>query len=389
MGVLSIVEKKIVERTALGNENAFYLLKVEDIKTKYRKWIAKIPRVTPYYAVKCNNNQTVLEILKDAGAGFDCSSIREMKSVLNLGVHPDKIIYAHTVKEMSHLKFAAEKNILKITFDSERELHKIKKFHPNAQLVMRIRFDAEKTSSGFGMKFGCDRFSEAPKLIELCKTLNLNLIGVSFHVGENAEDNEIYQKAIKAVREIFDLAQTFDFDMKFVDIGGGFRGNSPDIIEKYSKTINRAIQEHFNDPTYQIIAEPGRYFVESAFTRAVKIVLKKTFNDGVIDYFVNDGIFMSFFTEFIFPKNQFLNFGEIKVVKKNRGNLQSKNSPKVLSNIWGMTCCPIDRISYDILLPELEMGDWLVFENMGAYTISVASNGFNGFHIEDDDIIII
>jgi len=32
----------------------------------------------------------------------------------------------------------------------------------------------------------------------------------------------------------------------------------------------------------------------------------------------------------------------------------------------------------DILLPELAVGDWLYFEEMGAYT-SVAASHFNGF----------
>lgn len=34
----------------------------------------------------------------------------------------------------------------------------------------------------------------------------------------------------------------------------------------------------------------------------------------------------------------------------------------------------------DVLLPELKIGDWLIFEDMGAYTLPVASH-FNGFPI--------
>jgi len=48
------------------------------------------------------------------------------------------------------------------------------------------------------------------------------------------------------------------------------------------------------------------------------------------------------------------------------------------SCLFGPTCDSIDVICKDIDLPELEIGDWLYFMNMGAYTIASASS-FNGF----------
>ncbi len=38
----------------------------------------------------------------------------------------------------------------------------------------------------------------------------------------------------------------------------------------------------------------------------------------------------------------------------------------------------MDCIAKDIALPELEVEEWLYFENMGAYTTAAASS-FNGF----------
>ena len=48
------------------------------------------------------------------------------------------------------------------------------------------------------------------------------------------------------------------------------------------------------------------------------------------------------------------------------------------ATIWGPTCDSFDKISDTIALPELPLGAWLVFENMGAYTIA-GSCRFNGF----------
>jgi len=48
------------------------------------------------------------------------------------------------------------------------------------------------------------------------------------------------------------------------------------------------------------------------------------------------------------------------------------------SVIFGPTCDSIDVISRSVLLPKLHIGDWLYFNNMGAYT-SAAASDFNGF----------
>ena len=48
-----------------------------------------------------------------------------------------------------------------------------------------------------------------------------------------------------------------------------------------------------------------------------------------------------------------------------------------VSSIWGPTCDGLDCIRQTCLLPQLDSGDWLVFKDMGAYTMCAASN-FNG-----------
>lgn len=49
------------------------------------------------------------------------------------------------------------------------------------------------------------------------------------------------------------------------------------------------------------------------------------------------------------------------------------------STVFGPTCDSIDVIARSVLLPKLEVGDWMYFQNMGAYTMAAASS-FNGFH---------
>lgn len=50
------------------------------------------------------------------------------------------------------------------------------------------------------------------------------------------------------------------------------------------------------------------------------------------------------------------------------------------ASVWGPTCDGLDQVVDNCLLPSLDIGDWLIFEDMGAYTLPVASQ-FNGFPV--------
>ena len=53
------------------------------------------------------------------------------------------------------------------------------------------------------------------------------------------------------------------------------------------------------------------------------------------------------------------------------------------SSVWGPTCDSIDCVCPMALLPEeLRVGDWLGFDDMGAYTVCAASQ-FNGFEVSN------
>lgn len=370
---MKFVQKNVEKRLELDIDDPFYVFDVENLKSNYRQWIEKIPQVQPFYAVKCNNEESVLRSLAELGSGFDCASINEFKQVLKLKVDPERIIYAHPSKQISHLKFAANKNILKVTFDSLEELVKIKKFHSKAQVVLRIRYDASNSVANLGSKFGCDPDFEAPELIKLCKSLELNLIGLSFHVGSGNRDFEVYKGALATCRRLFDFAELKGIKLNFLDIGGGFMDNEMAVLDDYAKPINDALEEYFSDPSIKIISEPGRYMVESAFTLAVEIVLKKVASNGHVNYYINEGIHQSFMISYLF-KDRYT----FSIIRRS----QIATEENKLTTIWGNSCNSKDKIIDEILMPELNSGDWLIFHNMGHYTISNAST-FNGFKIGD------
>jgi ornithine decarboxylase len=126
------LESALYNRTQY-EQDGFYICCLSDVIKKYDQWVEKIPRVQPFYAVKCNDDTLVLKTLAALGAGFDCATKQEITKVLSLGVSPDEIIFANTTKISHHIKFAKDVGVNTLTFDNEDELYKIKKIHPTAK----------------------------------------------------------------------------------------------------------------------------------------------------------------------------------------------------------------------------------------------------------------
>lgn len=56
------------------NEEPFHVVNLDCLIKQHLRWISNLPRVKPFYAVKCNNTLGVLRVLSALGAGFDCAS---------------------------------------------------------------------------------------------------------------------------------------------------------------------------------------------------------------------------------------------------------------------------------------------------------------------------
>ena len=55
-------------------EDAFYIVSLDAIVNQHRRWLQNLPRVQPFYAVKCNPTPIILKTLISLGCGFDCAS---------------------------------------------------------------------------------------------------------------------------------------------------------------------------------------------------------------------------------------------------------------------------------------------------------------------------
>jgi len=360
------------------DHDPFYIIDLEDICNKHINWITALPRVEPHYAIKCNGDPMLLKLLAYLGAGFDCASKNEIQTILDLGVSPDRIIFANPCKQASYIRYAQKNGVDTMTFDNANELHKIKENHPNAKIVLRIITNDANAICKFSMKFGAD-MKTSYKLIDLAVQLDLDLIGISFHVGSGQMSPASFSESIENARVLFDYAQSkHGLKMKFLDLGGGYPG-SPDTTELFrsiAQEINNSLNRHFPlqdnaDDNVRVIAEPGRYYAASAFTLCANVIAKRTIEEEKTNsymYYINDGVYASFNCMFYDHCDNFqpILFKDLK-----------EDTPCFSSSVWGPTCDGLDLIIKQINLPEIDMGDFMAFRNMGAYTLAGACP-FNG-----------
>jgi ornithine decarboxylase len=386
------------------DENAFFVADMGEVYRQHMRWKKMLGRVTPHYAVKCNPDPNVLRLLAALGTGFDCASKKEIEQVLDMEIDPARIIYANPCKTRSYLRHTAKHGVKQMTFDNMDELYKIKEVSPDAELFLRIATDDSASLCRLSMKFGAS-MDNAWDLLTLAKELDLSVVGVAFHVGSGASDPSAFIKAIQDARTVFDQATALGFAMHTLDVGGGF---STETFEEMAGVLAKALDDYF-PPEIRIIAEPGRYYTSSAFTIACNVIARRTVEDkdlGTKSYmlYLNDGVYGNF-SSIIFdhqhPIPRVLSTARrpdgynynVEYLTDSGYTSAEEGGPEFFKkmidySIWGPTCDGIDCIAPKWTSSEtVDIGDWLYFQDMGAYTKCSATK-FNGFTNKHETIYV-
>jgi ornithine decarboxylase len=344
------------------------------LRKNYDMFKKHLPRVQAYYAVKANSDPAIVRTFYQAGASFDVASIAEFRLVYdNIRTLPpaeqqdfiwDKIIYAHPIKDNQTLVELDPYKPL-VAFDNRAEIEKIKRYSPQAGLMLRVKVPNTGAVVELSSKFGAQP-GEAVSLIETAFQAGLVVEGLSFHVGSQCTNFANYVQALNLMSGIFHEAWERGYpQLKILDIGGGFPVPYDDQVKPFrtlAKLLNSELDRLF-PPDMEILAEPGRFLVATAGTSVATVIGKAT-RDGKQCYYVDDGVYHTY-SGIIFDHIQY------RVRAFREGESQ-------ISAVFGPTCDALDTISLAEELPDLELGDLVYSENIGAYS-HASSTHFNGF----------
>ncbi|CAM9826180.1 unnamed protein product [Bubo scandiacus] len=372
-----LLETLLVELCPASEEQAFFLADLGDIVKKHLRFLKALPRVKPYFPVKCNSSEGVIRLLAELGAGFACTNKAEITRVQSIGVPADKVFYSSPCKQVAHIKYAASHGVQLMTFDNEVELSKVARSHPHARMLLGIAADSSPAPR-LSMTFGTT-LESCRHLLEAAKEQAVEVVGVSFHLGSGGLEPQAFAQSVAAAQLAFEVGTELGYRMHLLDIGGGFPGTEDTRarFEEIATVINSALDLYFPDGCgVEIIATPGRYYVTSAFTFAANITAR---DEGPVEqpgsdeeesgskkslvYHLSDGVYGAF-SCLLFdspcPRPQ---------LRKR----PCPDPPSHSSSLRGPPGHAGGRIADGLELPELQVGDWLIFEDMGAYTIASSS----------------
>ncbi|XP_064327451.1 antizyme inhibitor 2 isoform X4 [Phalacrocorax carbo] len=320
-----LLENLLVELCQATDQQAFFVADLGDIVKKYLHFLKALPRVKPYFPVKCNSSEGVIRLLAELGAGFACTNKAEIARVQGIGVPADKIFYSSPCKQVAHIKYAANHSVQLMTFDNEVELSKVARSHPHARMLLGIAADSSPSTHP-SMTFGTT-LKSCRHLLETAKEQAVEVVGISFHLGSCGLEPQAFAQSVAAAQLVFEMGTELGYRMHLLDIGGGFPGTE-DTRAQFEETAAgwRSLRDLGDTtsppPSPSLPASlPWKRFPRSS------LALMKPCPDH----------------------------------------------PAHSSSLWGPPGHAEDCIADSLELPELQVGDWLIFEDMGAYTIATSS----------------
>ncbi|MCS6989797.1 MAG: diaminopimelate decarboxylase [Chloroherpetonaceae bacterium] len=351
-----------------------YVTSKSSIVAQYRRFekaFKPLNRLT-CYSVKANYSLAVLRALAQEGCGFDVNSGGELFRALEAGAKPKKIIFAGVAKTRNEIEFALRSKVLFQKVESFSEMRAIdeaaKSLKTVAPIAIRVNPNvvAEThpyiTTGNDEKKFGIDD-ALAEEALSLAATLkHVKLVGLAMHIGSQIFDAQAYLEALFKLLSVKALAESKGFDVKYLDVGGGFpityrqTQPAPDIevfAEKFIPLLK--------NQSAQIVFEPGRYIVGNASVILTEALYRKQNHRGKNFVIVDAAM-----TELMRPMLYEAYHDILPVERKER--------EIIIADVVGGACESGDFFALDREMPDVKEGELLAIFSAGAYGATMASN---------------
>lgn len=329
------------------------------------------------YALKANSNLAVIRTLAELGAGADIVSDGELERALRAGIAPDRIVFSGVGKTEDEIARALAVGIRQLNVESVPELEAIQRvaarLGKTAPVTIRVNPDVkaethEKITTGRkGDKFGID-WDRAPGVFALAATMaNLEVRGVSVHIGSQITDLAPFEAAFGRVGELVQHLRAEGHDIQSVDLGGGLGipygapgdTGEPPAPAAYGEMIRRVT----GNWGATLILEPGRLIAGNAGILVTKTLYVKDAGARrylIVDAAMNDLIRPSFYDAHhtVWP-----------VDRRRRAAVET-------FDVVGPICETGDVLARGRDLARPEEGDLVAFLSAGAYG-AVMSSTYN------------
>ena len=321
------------------------------------------------FAMKALSNLSILRLFSDLGAGFDIVSAGELMRCLKAGAEPAKIVFSGVGKRDDEIEAALNADILMINVESRPELYRVSavagRLHRSARVSLRVNPDLDPgthphISTGHrDSKFGVPLSQVKEYYAEARGLPNLELAGLSTHIGSQITDTAPFIEAARKVAAIVRGLRRDGIALKYLDLGGGLGipyQEEPPAPAEYAAALLGPLREL----DLKIIIEPGRVLVGNAGILVSRVLYVK--ETDVKRFVVVDGAMNDLIRPVLYEA-----FHEIRPVELVERSTQ-------VADVVGPVCESGDFFARERELPAVQPGDLLAVMSAGAYGFVMASN---------------
>jgi len=345
-----------------------------NVQKLLRAFETRYPSVTYSWSYKTNYLGAVCNTLHQEGAWAEVVSAFEYEKARSLGVPAEKILFNGPHKQRYILERVVQEGG-RIHLDNLDELYLLEEVAQAADkqvnVTMRLNFDTGFTEpwSRFGFNIESGQAMDAARI--LGDSQYLNLAGLHSHLGTFVLDTRAYAAQVRIMCGFMNDVETqTNCHIESIDIGGGFASMNtlqgsylpPEqvvpSIDQYAEAICTALNEATRERDMQgkarprLILESGRAIVDDTEILVTSVVANKRMPDGKRSVVLDAGVNMLFtgfwYNHPVCPTRPLEGIAEDTV-------------------LYGPLCMNIDIMRQSIMLPPVNIGDSLIFSQVGAY----------------------
>lgn len=371
-GTLS-VENVAVSAIAEKYGTPFYVYSATAVRERVAKLRAALEglNVQICYAVKANNNLSLLSLLVEAGCGMDIVSGGEMHRALAAGSPANKIVFSGVGKTDEEITAALTAGVHQLNIESIEELDAISrvalKLGKVATVVLRINPDVDalthpKITTGTSKnKFGIAYADALNTYAAASARKEINVVGIAVHIGSQITDVTPYRQTFERLAQLTAAIRAKGLSISRLDLGGGlgvsYDGSAGIDVAAYAQTI----RDTLGDIDCELTMEPGRFIIAEAGALVTKVLYGKNQGNSkfsIVDAAMNDLMRPALYDAVhpVWPVRE-----------------PAADAETLPVNLVGPVCESSDTFGEFDRLPALERGDLVMLGVAGAYGATMSS----------------
>jgi diaminopimelate decarboxylase len=322
-----------------------------------------------YFAVKATPTPKILELLHEAGMGFDCSSFTELKMAEKLRIKNNDLFFTSNNTTKKDYELAIELGAIINIDDITQVPVFVEALEGRSYKSVALRYNPGNLHSGnviignpVEAKFGMS----LEQLIEGYKILteqNIDELGLHAMIASNELDTDYFATTAKIMKNaVKEIERKISRKISFINIGGGFGVNySPKDKEFDIELASKKIRNELKENGLTVLTENGRYVTgpNGYLITKVNYVMDKHKSYIGVDASMHN----------LMRPGMYGAYHHISIL--------GKEGTHKTYDVVGSLCENNDKFAVDRQLPEVVPGDIAIIHDAGAHGHSMGFN-YNG-----------